>query len=197
MHWLRIDRYYSSEDTFEGDNERKSSCDHGIDSTRNVVLWLTGVSLKWNMLANFNRTYLCSAQTLVLIGARRPSPISSKIISALTVTSSYVGVFDVRIQHSYIGNDQRVTKAEWLRLALFEQHQVIYPALPSVSVIVQMKAHLNRVMLHTTVIPHWSTMLPPCRPPVSLRLVVTLSVESHLDSRNKSLDLHALSVLAP
>jgi molybdopterin-containing oxidoreductase family iron-sulfur binding subunit len=23
MHWLRIDRYYSSESTFEGDNERK------------------------------------------------------------------------------------------------------------------------------------------------------------------------------
>ena len=23
MHWLRIDRYYSSEDTFEGDNESK------------------------------------------------------------------------------------------------------------------------------------------------------------------------------
>jgi molybdopterin-containing oxidoreductase family iron-sulfur binding subunit len=27
MHWLRIDRYYSSEDTFEGDNERKDSAD--------------------------------------------------------------------------------------------------------------------------------------------------------------------------
>lgn len=27
MHWLRIDRYYSSEDTFEGDNERKRSFD--------------------------------------------------------------------------------------------------------------------------------------------------------------------------
>lgn len=25
MHWLRIDRYYSSEDTFEGDNERKEN----------------------------------------------------------------------------------------------------------------------------------------------------------------------------
>ena len=27
MHWLRIDRYYSSEDTFEGDNERKDNLD--------------------------------------------------------------------------------------------------------------------------------------------------------------------------
>ncbi|WP_350284937.1 TAT-variant-translocated molybdopterin oxidoreductase [uncultured Croceitalea sp.] len=27
MHWLRIDRYYSSEETFEGDNERKNSMD--------------------------------------------------------------------------------------------------------------------------------------------------------------------------
>lgn len=27
MHWLRIDRYYSSEDTFEGDNERKNNLD--------------------------------------------------------------------------------------------------------------------------------------------------------------------------
>jgi Fe-S-cluster-containing dehydrogenase component len=26
MHWLRIDRYYSSESTFEGDNERKEYC---------------------------------------------------------------------------------------------------------------------------------------------------------------------------
>jgi molybdopterin-containing oxidoreductase family iron-sulfur binding subunit len=25
MHWLRIDRYYSSESTFEGDNERKEN----------------------------------------------------------------------------------------------------------------------------------------------------------------------------
>jgi molybdopterin-containing oxidoreductase family iron-sulfur binding subunit len=25
MHWLRIDRYYSSESTFEGDNERKDN----------------------------------------------------------------------------------------------------------------------------------------------------------------------------
>ncbi|WP_350290295.1 TAT-variant-translocated molybdopterin oxidoreductase [uncultured Croceitalea sp.] len=27
MHWLRIDRYYSSEDTFEGDNEKKDNLD--------------------------------------------------------------------------------------------------------------------------------------------------------------------------
>lgn len=27
MHWLRIDRYYSSEDTFEGDNEKKDGMD--------------------------------------------------------------------------------------------------------------------------------------------------------------------------
>ncbi|MBO6830094.1 MAG: TAT-variant-translocated molybdopterin oxidoreductase, partial [Muricauda sp.] len=27
MHWLRIDRYYSSEDTFEGDNEKKEEMD--------------------------------------------------------------------------------------------------------------------------------------------------------------------------
>ena len=27
MHWLRIDRYYSSEDTFEGDNEKKENFD--------------------------------------------------------------------------------------------------------------------------------------------------------------------------
>ena len=27
MHWLRIDRYYSAEDTFEGDNEKKESAD--------------------------------------------------------------------------------------------------------------------------------------------------------------------------
>jgi len=27
MHWLRIDRYYSSEDTFEGDNEKKDNMD--------------------------------------------------------------------------------------------------------------------------------------------------------------------------
>ena len=27
MHWLRIDRYYSSEDTFEGDNEKKENMD--------------------------------------------------------------------------------------------------------------------------------------------------------------------------
>jgi molybdopterin-containing oxidoreductase family iron-sulfur binding subunit len=27
MHWLRIDRYYSSEDTFEGDNEKKDNFD--------------------------------------------------------------------------------------------------------------------------------------------------------------------------
>ncbi len=27
MHWLRIDRYYSSEETFEGDNERKDNLD--------------------------------------------------------------------------------------------------------------------------------------------------------------------------
>ncbi|UII76986.1 TAT-variant-translocated molybdopterin oxidoreductase [Flagellimonas sp. HMM57] len=27
MHWLRIDRYYSSEDTFEGDNEKKEGLD--------------------------------------------------------------------------------------------------------------------------------------------------------------------------
>ncbi|MET1257983.1 TAT-variant-translocated molybdopterin oxidoreductase [Flagellimonas sp. DF-77] len=27
MHWLRIDRYYSSEDTFDGDNEKKDSMD--------------------------------------------------------------------------------------------------------------------------------------------------------------------------
>jgi len=27
MHWLRIDRYYSSEDTFEGDNNKKESAD--------------------------------------------------------------------------------------------------------------------------------------------------------------------------
>ena len=27
MHWLRIDRYYSSEETFEGDNEKKESMD--------------------------------------------------------------------------------------------------------------------------------------------------------------------------
>jgi molybdopterin-containing oxidoreductase family iron-sulfur binding subunit len=26
MHWLRIDRYYSSESTFEGDNEKKRKC---------------------------------------------------------------------------------------------------------------------------------------------------------------------------
>ena len=25
MHWLRIDRYYSSEDSFEGDNEKKDA----------------------------------------------------------------------------------------------------------------------------------------------------------------------------
>jgi molybdopterin-containing oxidoreductase family iron-sulfur binding subunit len=38
MHWLRIDRYYSSEDTFGGDNEKKASADGligdiGIKST--------------------------------------------------------------------------------------------------------------------------------------------------------------------
>jgi Fe-S-cluster-containing dehydrogenase component len=27
MHWLRIDRYYSSEDTFAGDNEKKEEFD--------------------------------------------------------------------------------------------------------------------------------------------------------------------------
>ena len=38
MHWLRIDRYYSSEDTFKGDNEKKASAtgligDEGVKST--------------------------------------------------------------------------------------------------------------------------------------------------------------------
>ncbi len=32
MHWLRIDRYYSSEDTFEGDNEKKDAISGAMES---------------------------------------------------------------------------------------------------------------------------------------------------------------------
>ena len=34
MHWLRIDRYYSSEDSFEGDNEKKENAEGWFTGTR-------------------------------------------------------------------------------------------------------------------------------------------------------------------
>jgi hypothetical protein len=36
MHWLRIDRYYSSEETFEGDNEKKIA---GLSIFLHLMKW--------------------------------------------------------------------------------------------------------------------------------------------------------------
>ena len=38
MHWLRIDRYYSAEETFEGDNEKKESAEGWFSGERKALL---------------------------------------------------------------------------------------------------------------------------------------------------------------